>query len=102
MKRHFLQCSSTAGEIASLIDSSEDWSWAKNSANQGLLVKSLQELKGGLSDFDRKFVTEDWQHLKKKFSPDHLKDQLEKFMSMKTKIDNLQAVSDQLVRRHRA
>ena len=67
MRQKFLGATSLAMTIDEQISREETWSWAKNDQNQGVLTKTVAELKGSLSQFGRQWVSEEPTTMRRKF-----------------------------------
>jgi len=68
MRQKYLGVTSLAMTIDEQITREETWSWAKNDQNQGVLTKTVAELKGSLSQFGRQWVSEEPTTMRRKFA----------------------------------
>jgi hypothetical protein len=90
---------SAAMEMSEQIGRSDDWLFARNAENKGLLDDKLKSLKDKLTGFHRTFMTEDGASVRRQFGEDYLTTNLETIINLKSDVLELQKFLDQLKKR---
>ena len=104
MRQKFLGVTSLAMTIDDLITREETWSWAKNDQNQGVLTKTVAELKGSLSQFGRQWVSEEPSTMRRKFAnaKELFTKELANFAEIAPKVKALEIKCVELQKNHNA
>ena len=87
-------------QLDSQITAESSWEWARNPQNQGALEDFQTQVRVACSPLHKRFLTEDPAKLKKEIAKDHLTKELEKFVKLKPKIDELDKFITRLKDRH--
>jgi hypothetical protein len=87
-------------ELATQIKTSDDWIWARNEQNLGVLEQTLKTLSNGITDFQRKILCEDMANLKKGYSIEFLATPLNHFCEQASGFNDLSKLMSQLRKRH--
>jgi hypothetical protein len=99
-KTEWLQVTSQMNHLKIQIESTKEWGWANNDGNKGEMLRLSKDVDEALSDFQRKFVTEDSNALKKKYSTSITATELKGMESKMPILKSLDVHCQLLVRRH--
>lgn len=101
LKSERLAVNSAASELLAAIDSSGEWSWAKNEQNQGVLREVLIDTQSSITTDLRKVLLAQAGELKKELKQDALMILLSKFVEVvHPKVTILQKQRPLLIKRH--
>jgi hypothetical protein len=101
VKTLYLQTISGAKSLQTVVETCEDWAWARTDKSIGRLTFLINELEGSLDADSQRVVLEDLKVLKVEIGEDTLVKILGKFSSMKAKIDAVAAKQKNLLIAHR-
>ena len=102
LKRDFLSQTAMCVELLSQIRESKDWKWAKNEDNMGVLEAVAAKVREPLTDFHRRFLTEETAVIKRQFSSEMLSKELTEFLKLRPSLQALTLEMNRLVKRHKA
>ena len=102
LKTTFLQLTSKAITVREQIEANPEWLWAKNEANLGRLISSLEALKSALGEFDSNFIMKPVSSLRRGMTKERLTVGLEAFMLLEAPLSQLQKSVDGLLAMHAA
>ena len=102
LKTTFLQLASKAITVREQIEANPEWLWAKNEANLGRLISSLEALKSALGEFDNNFIMKPVSSLRRGMTKERLTVGLEAFMLLEAPMSQLQKSVDGLLAMHAA
>jgi hypothetical protein len=99
-KTEWLKVTSLMNHLKIQIESTQEWGWANNDGNKGEMLRLSKKVDEALSDFQMKFVTEDSNVLKKKYSASIISTELKGMESKMPILKKLDVHLQLLVRRH--
>ena len=97
-----MQLASKAITVREQIEANPEWLWAKNEANLGRLISSLEALKSALGEFDNNFIMKPVSSLRRGMTKERLAVGLEAFMLLEAPLSKLQKSVGGLLAMHAA
>ena len=94
----FVQATTAAEELSSMIRSGGDYKWAVNNVAGGLkLSRLMSELRGSVSEFAQHFIVSDVKTVKASYTSARLEHELQGFISMTDKITAINKTVKQIL-----
>ena len=98
LKSSLMTAEDKANRIITAIEGGDnDWKWADNPHNGGILKLELAKLRGKMNPFAHEFLIMDQKDVKANYTDAKLVQELEKFCALKPNVDNVQKFVDSLM-----